>query len=63
MSLADPDTGEKIISGTRGKTTALLCRRDESADDCAERHKAAGWDVPPGYKLGTDKSGVPKLEW
>jgi hypothetical protein len=61
--LSDPDTGKKIISGSRGKTTTLLCKVGESADECAERHRDNGWDVPPGYKLGTHTNGDPVLEW
>lgn len=60
--LRDPDNGDRIISGSKGKTTVLRCKRGESADDCAERHKAAGWEVPPGFALGKDANG-PKLEW
>lgn len=60
--LNDPITGERIISGTKGKTSTLRCKMDESAEDCANRHIENGWDVPPGYKLGTDAVG-PILIW
>jgi hypothetical protein len=43
-------------------TTTLRCKKGETAIECAERHKAAGWDVPGGYKLGSDEVG-PILEW
>lgn len=61
--LRDPLDNKKIISGSKGKTSTLLCKKGESAADCAERHKEAGWDVPPGFKLGQDKTGKPMLEW
>lgn len=60
--LTDPLDGAKIITGSKGKTTTLRCKKGETAIACAERHKAAGWDVPGGYKLGSDQVG-PKLEW
>lgn len=59
----DPDTKKRIIKGSRGSTTTLLCKKGETAIACAKRHEAAGWNVPGGYKLGTDKSGRPVLEW
>lgn len=58
----DPLDGRTLIKGSKGQTSTLRCKIGESADECAERHKAAGWDVPPGYKLGKDGSG-PVLEW
>lgn len=60
--LVDPIDGKMIIKGTRGNTTTLRCKKGESAEECAERHKEAGWDVPGGYKMGSDGVG-PKLEW
>lgn len=62
-TLSDPLDGRRIISGTRGKTSTLLCKIGESAEDCAARHRAAGWDVPPGFKLGKDDAGRTLLEW
>lgn len=56
-----PD-GARIITGSRGKTSTLRCKVGESVEECAKRHEEAGWDLPPGYKLGSDNSG-PKLEW
>lgn len=60
--LVDPLDGKKIITGSKGKTSTLRCKKGESAADCAARHEEAGWDVPGGYKLGSDAVG-PKLEW
>lgn len=60
--LRDPIDGKRIIKGSQGTTTKLRCKKGESADDCAERHKSKGWDVPGGYKLGADEVG-PVLEW
>lgn len=60
--LVDPIDGKKIIKGSKGTTSTLRCKKGESAEDCAERHTAAGWKVPPGAKLGADNVG-PLLEW
>lgn len=60
--IVDPVTGARIITGDRGKTSTLRCKPGESAEDCAQRHKDNGWDVPAGAALGKDKSG-PVLEW
>lgn len=58
----DPLDGKKIISGPRGSTTTLRCQKGEALEACVLRHTEAGWELPPGAKMGRDQVG-PVLTW
>jgi hypothetical protein len=47
----------KMWTGSRGMTKTLRCKIGENAEECAERHRKAGWEVPSNVKLGEDEEG------
>lgn len=47
----------KWVSPKDGLTDTLRCKVGESAEECADRHRKAGWEVPTSVSLGEDERG------